>query len=55
MIFVEELNIGGQMRLEEVFYLVVVGAFVDEVMAGADTGGVGIDDEYGAIESVKED
>lgn len=55
MEFIEKLNIGGEIVLEKLLNLVIVGIYVNQVMARAYTGCVGINDEDGTIEGVKED
>ncbi len=55
VIFIEELHVRGEIRFEKFLNLVIIGVFINQVMKGADTFCIGVDNEDGAVEGVKED
>jgi len=55
VVFIEELGILLEIRLEQVLQLCIAGVRLDQVVADSDAGGVGIDYEDGSAECVEQD
>ena len=55
VVFIEELDVLGQVGLEEVLEFVIVKGGIDQTVACGHSGGVGVDHKDGTVQGIEED